>query len=149
VTVVITLQCDGVDTPCSRTYVQAGGVTSEARAMARAAGWRTDPRLNTDRCPPCTALAAASAPPVPCRTCDSEGRRMPYSDALGHNRLGHATAHALMQHGVLDWPQLLRMDSDALCRVQRLGEAGRALIATACWKYATAPNNGARRAHRA
>ncbi|MER5302258.1 hypothetical protein ABT039_22745 [Streptomyces lasiicapitis] len=115
----ITLRCNTDD--CTSTLTTT--TTENPAALRRhggTAGWTfsfTGEQI-TDLCGRCST--PHHDPADACIRC----ARRPLHDLLGHDRLGHRTANALLQQGIENAEQLKQLTDDDILDRRRIGEGG-------------------------
>lgn len=130
-TLVISLYCQGNHDQCPASFLQTGGQPSEARMLARAAGWQCEANSTRDLCPSCRVQEERGIlPPGTCRAC--HGRIITdFADALGHDLVGHRAGNLLISEGITTWQQFLALSPPRLRKLRGLGQAGTDRIAAA------------------
>ncbi|MEV6401244.1 hypothetical protein AB0M39_41810 [Streptomyces sp. NPDC051907] len=109
--VIITIQCDGQDGACSAQLQRTGRSLSAAELAARGAGWSI--RKSVPLCPACA--------PASHRGCYRCSFYSEFSDAMGHDQLGHRTVNKLASEGVTTWAQLRVLSRERLRFIEGLG----------------------------
>src|SRR5687768_8536089 len=99
---VMIYECHGQKRGCHKRLEMPFKNLDQVEDLVQARGWVQ--RGEQDLCPVCNDAAVRRHPKCPNCTHPSE-----FSDALGHDRLGHGTANALAAVGIRTWEELERL----------------------------------------
>lgn len=115
-TFVISIQCDGQGRACPAELHREGRASALVVTAAKAGGWAF-PEGPDGRalCPAC-----APARPQGCPRCMVY---VDFSDAVGHDPVGHRAVNKLASHGVTTWPKLIELPTEKLAAIKGLGKA--------------------------
>lgn len=110
--VIITLQCDGQNGACPTTFVRITHSLTGVQAEATKKRWtfRADGQII---CPTCT--------PAPRQGCPRCLFISEFTDAMGHDLLGHKVTNLLASVGVTTWQQLSAMPIQDMHDIPQMG----------------------------